>query len=69
MTHFLFSFQVAQALLGCKLEDAKVADPYILSRLRDDIDMQLSSLKNASYAIGYIAGKGEVAASADRRFA
>ena len=56
-------------MLGCKFEDAKVADSYVLTRLRDDIDMQLSSLKNAAYASGYMAGKGEVAALADKRFA
>ena len=57
------------ALLGCKVEDSKVSDPYVLNRLRADIAMQLNSLKNAAYTAGYTAGKGEVAASADRRFA
>ena len=67
--HPVLFLQVAQSLLGCKLEDVQVADPYILSRLRADISMQLNSLKNAAYTSGYVSGKGEVAASADKRFA
>ena len=62
------SFQMSQALLSCPLGDAKV-DAYVLTRLRADISMQLNSMKNAAYAAGYVAGKGEVAAAADRRFA
>ncbi len=61
---------VSQALLGCKLEEAKaLEDPYILSRLRADVQSQVNSLKNAAYAAGYVAGKGEVVAFAEGRFA
>ncbi len=43
-------------------------DAYALARLRADLEMQLSSLKNAAYAAGYVAGKGEVVAHAERRY-
>ena len=44
-------------------------DAYALARLRADLEMQLSSLKNAAYAAGHVAGKGEVVAHAERRYA
>lgn len=59
------------ALLGTSLSDASAAgqiEPYVLARLRADLEMQLTSLKNASFAAGYVAGKGEVVAHAERRY-
>ncbi len=44
-------------------------DGYAMARLRADVEMQLSSLKNAAYAAGYVAGKGEMVARAERRYA
>lgn len=49
--------------------EAGKVDPYALARLRADLEMQLTSLKNASFAAGYVAGKGEMVARADRRYA
>ncbi|GFR41444.1 hypothetical protein Agub_g2131 [Astrephomene gubernaculifera] len=43
-------------------------DAYGMARLRADVEMQMSSLKNAAYAAGYVAGKGEVVAHAERRY-
>lgn len=61
------------ALLGVQgPEEAAAAgrlDAYGLARLRADVAMQLTGLKNASYAAGYTAGKGEVVAHAERRYA
>ncbi|PNW77186.1 hypothetical protein CHLRE_10g425950v5 [Chlamydomonas reinhardtii] len=62
------------ALLGAgTTAEAAVAegrvDAYALARLRADLEMQLSSLKNAAYAAGHVAGKGEVVAHAERRYA
>ncbi len=61
------------ALLGCASADEAVAggklEGYALSRLRADIAMQLSGLKNAAYAAGYVAGKGEMVAHAEKRYA
>ncbi|KAG1669009.1 hypothetical protein FOA52_000602 [Chlamydomonas sp. UWO 241] len=61
---------IARTLLGTGLSEcAAVQDPYTLQRLRADVAMQLNSLKNAAYAQGYVAGKGEVVAYAEKRFA
>ncbi len=61
------------ALLGVQgPEEAAAAgrlDAYGLARLRADVAMQLTGLKNAAYAAGYTAGKGEVVAHAERRYA
>ncbi|GLI68602.1 hypothetical protein VaNZ11_013074 [Volvox africanus] len=43
-------------------------DAYAMARLRAELEMQLTSLKNAAYAAGYVAGKGEVVAHAERRY-
>ena len=59
---------MAQTLLGCKLEEAKTSDPAALARLRADVEMQLTALKNAAYASGYLAGKGEVVSFGQRLF-
>ncbi|GLC45750.1 hypothetical protein PLESTB_000502400 [Pleodorina starrii] len=61
------------ALLGGSTtpEEATAAgrvDAYCMARLRADLEMQLTGLKNAAYAAGYVAGKGEVVAHAERRF-
>jgi hypothetical protein len=42
---------------------------YALARLRADLEVQLTSLKNAAFAAGYVAGKGEMVARAERRYA
>jgi hypothetical protein len=42
---------------------------YRLARLRADVEVALSSLKNAAYAAGYSAGKGELVAAATRAWA
>ncbi|GIL64893.1 hypothetical protein Vafri_18732 [Volvox africanus] len=60
------------ALLGgAALEEATSSgrvDAYAMARLRAEMEMQLTSLKNAAYAAGYVAGKGEVVAHAERRY-
>lgn len=63
--------QVTLALMGCKLEDAQggVASPYVMARLRADLEMRLNALKNAAYTTGYVAGKGEIVAFANKSFA
>ncbi len=48
---------------------ASKLDDYTLRRLTADLESQLSSVKNAAYALGYEAGKGEVVAYAQKRFA
>lgn len=59
--------QVAVALLGKPAAEAGL-DAYKLVRLRADVNMRLSSVKNAAYALGYNAGKGSVVAIAEKRF-
>ncbi len=59
---------VSGALLGCKLGEAK-AEPYVLRRLQADVEAKLNAMKNAAYTAGYLAGKGQVCAAGDRRFA
>jgi hypothetical protein len=59
---------VSGALLGCRLEEVK-AEPYVLRRLQADLESRLGAMKNAAYANGYMAGKGQVCAAGDRRFA
>ncbi|KXZ57037.1 hypothetical protein GPECTOR_1g98 [Gonium pectorale] len=61
----------AALLGGSTPEDATSSgrvDPYIMARLRADVEMQLTSLKNAAFAAGYVAGKGEVVAHAERKY-
>jgi hypothetical protein len=60
--------QVAAAVLGKPLAEAGV-DPYLLSRLRADVQMELTSFKNAAYTLGYTSAKEEVVAYATKRYA
>eukprot|EP00199_Chlamydomonas_sp_CCMP681_P002693 CAMPEP_0119103434 /NCGR_PEP_ID=MMETSP1180-20130426/1865_1 /TAXON_ID=3052 ORGANISM="Chlamydomonas cf sp, Strain CCMP681" /NCGR_SAMPLE_ID=MMETSP1180 /ASSEMBLY_ACC=CAM_ASM_000741 /LENGTH=321 /DNA_ID=CAMNT_0007087931 /DNA_START=41 /DNA_END=1006 /DNA_ORIENTATION=- len=60
---------MSESLLGGPLgEKTAAVDPYILRRLAADMEAELSSIKNASYAMGYAAGKGEIVAFAQRQF-
>lgn len=63
--------EVTKALLGCKIEecDPVSVPPSKIAAIRANVEMLINSLKNASYASGYTAGKGEVIAAAERRFA
>mmetsp|Transcript_40229 Transcript_40229/g.89306 ORF Transcript_40229/g.89306 Transcript_40229/m.89306 type:complete len:309 (+) Transcript_40229:100-1026(+) len=61
--------KVCQALLGCKFEEVKVSDPYVLARLRADVEMSLNAFKNAAYTTGYTAGKAEIVGYAERKYA
>lgn len=62
--------QAAQALTGKPLSEAfSGQDPYVLARLTADIESLLNGIKNAAYAMGYKAGKGEVVAYAQRKYA
>lgn len=60
--------QVSHALVG-KASSELAVEPYVLARLKADMESQLTALKNASYAAGYVAGKGEMVAHAQRTFA
>ena len=53
---------MSQTLLG-KAPEASGASDYALARLRADLEMQLNAFKNAAFAAGYNAGKGEVLAT------
>ena len=44
-------------------------DAYAASRLRADVESALNGLRNSAYAAGFAAGKGEIVAFAQRRFA
>lgn len=55
-------------MLGKPLAEAGV-DPYLLSRLRADVQMELTSFKNAAYTLGYTSAKEEVVAYATKRYA
>ena len=63
--------EVAKMLMGCKIEecDQSTVTPSKVATLRANFEMVINSLKNAAYASGYSAGKGEVVAAAERRFA
>ena len=50
------ALQVASALVGKRLEEVQL-DTYAAKRLRDDMEMLLNSFKNASYTLGFNAGK------------
>jgi hypothetical protein len=65
MTCFSFILQVSKAL-GKSVDEL---DPYTLQRLTADVESQLSGFKNAAYALGHVAGKEEVVAFAQRKFA
>jgi hypothetical protein len=60
--------QVAAAVLGKPLSEAGV-DPYLLRQLRADVQMELTSFKNAAYTLGYTAAKEEIVAYATKRYA
>ncbi|KAG2446219.1 hypothetical protein HXX76_000811 [Chlamydomonas incerta] len=68
----VLSLALATLLGAGTTAEAAVADGrvdgYAMARLRADLEMQLSCLKNAAYAAGYVAGKGEVVAHAERRY-
>jgi hypothetical protein len=53
---------VATALLGKGDASAVQTDPYVLRRLRADVQMQLTAFKNAAYTSGYQAAKEEMVA-------
>jgi hypothetical protein len=58
--------EIAKTLMGCKIEEC---DSSKVAAVRANVEMLVNSLKNAAYASGYTAGKGEVVAAAERRFA
>lgn len=60
--------QVSTALTG-KGSSGTAVEPYVLARLKADMESQVNALKNASYAAGYAAGKGEIVAHAQRTYA
>jgi hypothetical protein len=55
--------QVAATLLGKTLKEAAL-DPYVMQRLLADVESHLNGLRNAAFASGYVAGKGELVAYA-----
>ena len=62
------SSAVCAALTAKPLAQAGLA-PYAASRLRADVESALNGLRNSAYAAGYAAGKGEMVAFGQRRFA
>jgi hypothetical protein len=58
--------EISKTLMGCKIEEC---DSSKVAAVRANAEMLINSLKNAAYASGYTAGKGEVVAAAERRFA
>lgn len=50
-------------------EEEGVTEKWIMSRLKLDIEMQLNAVRNAAYAAGHLAGKGEVVAFGEKRYA
>ena len=58
---------MASTLLGTTLQDAKL-DPYVVQRLLADVEAHLNGLRNAAFASGYVAGKGELVACAQRTY-
>ncbi|KAG2497900.1 hypothetical protein HYH03_004165 [Edaphochlamys debaryana] len=70
----LLSAAVSALFAGAVADPAEAVssgrvDAYAMARLRAEFEMQLCSLKNAAFAAGYAAGKGEVVARAERRYA
>ena len=63
--------EVAKTLVCKKVEecDPATVTPSSVATLRANIEMLINSLKNAAYADGYGAGKGEMVAFAEKRFA
>ncbi len=61
--------QVSAALGGESKALSSSLDAYTLRMLTADIEAHLTGLKNAVYAMGYVAGKDEVVAHAQRKFA
>ncbi|MEW5303295.1 MAG: hypothetical protein WDW38_001620 [Sanguina aurantia] len=59
---------VSGVLLGKAVDEAEL-EPYILTRLRADLATTLNALKNAAYSSGYVAGKGEIVAFAQKLYA
>jgi hypothetical protein len=45
------------------------AEPYVLRRLKADVQMELTAFKNSAFTSGYNAGKGEVVAFATKQYA
>lgn len=44
-------------------------DPYVVQRLRADVEMQLGALKNAAYTSGFVSAQQAVVAQATGRWA
>jgi len=59
--------QVAVALLGKQLSEVQV-DPYVMQRLRADVEMQLGAFKNAAYATGFTSAQQAVVAATTKRW-
>lgn len=54
-------------LLGCTVDATDAAkDPYMAAHMRLEVAKELNALKNAAYALGHTAGKGEVLAFIQR---
>lgn len=59
---------MALALVGKQLGELQL-DPYVVQRLRADVEMQLGALKNAAYTSGFVSAQQAVVAQATGRWA
>lgn len=60
--------KVCKVLTGQASLEHACQDPNMMAVLRADLEMELSALKSAAYAAGYMAGKGELVAVAQRHY-
>eukprot|EP00798_Chlamydomonas_sp_ICE-L_P013852 gene13852-19775_t len=60
--------KVTAARISVQTPEGKDKEAYIMSTLKADIEMQLNCIRNAAYAAGYVAGKGELVGYADKRY-
>lgn len=60
--------QIAGTVLG-SAEAAAAVDADVLRRLKADVAMRLNALRNASYAGGFAAAKGAIAAAVQGQYA